>query len=384
MAERIRILLVDDHEMVGQSFMRILGDDPRLEVIGHEFSAQAGIERSLSDTPDVVIMDYVMPDMNGAVATRLLKAENPDIKVIMLTGSERRGAYSAAMEAGAEAWIRKSRAIKDLLSVVHLVASGQRVITTEYEKELPPLDELAVYYQPIVRLDDRFLVGFEALVRWLHPKEGLLLPMTFLPLAEETGYITDIGRHVTRQALNDLAEWGKAVVRDIPLFVSINMSASGLSSPGLSGEFLEMVETAQVDPWCVVVEITETALLLDNQDVTDNITALKDGGIQIALDDFGTAFSSLEYLRRFPFDVVKIDTSFTAELPQDPRAMLLVQTIEDMAKTMSAVGIAEGIERIDQEEVLLGAGWPLGQGFFYSRPVPFERANDMVRIGSIE
>ncbi len=369
--------------MFSQSLVRLLGDDPSLEVVGHELSAQAGIDRVVADRPDVVIMDYVLPDMNGAVATRLLKSENPEVKIVMLTGAERSGAYSAAMEAGAAAWVRKSRAVHDLVAVVHLAASGQRVVASEYESELPPLNELVVYYQPIVTLADHAIVGFEALVRWQHPDMGLLLPVMFLPLAEETGYITDIGRHVTRQALSDLSEWTGLVGGNKPLFVSINMSATGLSSPGMAREFLDMVSTANVEPWCAVVEITETALLDENQDVDDNMRALKEGGVQLALDDFGTAFSSLSYLRRFPFDVIKIDTTFTAELPEDPRAVLLVQTIEDMAKTMSAVGIAEGIERENQEAILLEAGWSMGQGFLYSRPVPAERAAAMVRSGRL-
>jgi EAL domain-containing protein (putative c-di-GMP-specific phosphodiesterase class I) len=384
MTDRIRVLIVDDHEMVAQSLMRLLRDDPSLDVIGHEFSAQAGIDRALVDRPDVVIMDYVMPDMDGAVATRILKSEFPEVHVVMLTGSERMGTYTAAMEAGSAAWVRKSRAIYDLLAVVHLAASGQRVVATEYESELPPLNELVVYYQPIIRLADHTIAGFEALVRWQHPKEGLLLPMKFLPLAEQTGYIVDIGRHVTRRALKDFSAWTRTSKGDVPLFVSVNMSATGLSNPGMAHELLDMVSTARVDPRCVVVEITETAMLAENQDVEFNMRVLKDGGVQLALDDFGTAFSSLSYLRRFPFDVVKIDTSFTAELPRDPRAVLLVQTIVDMAKAMSAMGIAEGIEREDQEAVLLRAGWPLGQGFLYSRPVTFERANAMLRAGVVK
>jgi EAL domain-containing protein (putative c-di-GMP-specific phosphodiesterase class I) len=260
----------------------------------------------------------------------------------------------------------------------------QRVIATAYETQLPPLNELVVHYQPIVRLADHSIAGFEALVRWLHPKEGLLLPMEFLPLAEETGYIADIGRHVTRQALKDFSVWDRMVKTNEPMFVSINMSATGLSTPGMAHELLGMISNAHVAPRCVVVEITETAPLCENPDVDNNMRALKDGGVRLALDDFGTAFSSLSCLRRFPFDVMKIDTSFTADLPQNPRAILLMQTIAEMAKTMSAVGIAEGIEREDQESVLQQSGWTLGQGFLYSRPVNFERAKAMIRAGSLK
>jgi EAL domain-containing protein (putative c-di-GMP-specific phosphodiesterase class I) len=384
MSEEIRVLVVVDHEMVAQNLMRLLGDDPSLEVIGHEFSAQAGIDRALVDRPDVVIMDYAMPDMDGAVATRLLKSEYTEVQVVMLTGSEGPEAHSAAMEAGSAAWVRTSRATYDLLAVVHLAVSGQRVVATEYETELPPLNELVVYYQPIVRLADHSLAGFEALVRWQHPKNGLLLPMKFLPLAEKTGYISDIGRHVTREALRDFSQWTHTSESSTPLFVSINMSATGLSSAGMAEELLDMVASARVEPSSVIVEITETTLLGDSTVVENNVRALQSGGVRLALDDFGTAFSSLSYLRRFPFDVVKIDTSFTAELPRDPRAVLLVQTVVEMAITMSAVAIAEGIEREDQERVLVDAGWTLGQGFLYSRPVSYERAKAMVSAGAVK
>jgi EAL domain-containing protein (putative c-di-GMP-specific phosphodiesterase class I) len=370
----IRVLVVDDHELLAQSLVRLLEDDPDLRIIGTEVTAAAGIERAIAERPDVVVMDYLLPDMDGAAATRLLKAELADIHVIMLSGSDKPGTYTAAMEAGCEAWVRKTRAAHDLFDAIHRVAAGERVPSEEYE-ELPPLSELVVHYQPVVGLIDRVVVGFEALVRWQHPREGILLPARFLPLAEMTGYITDIDRQVTVQALHDLATWQQTTSHESALWVSVNMSAARLSGHDVASQMAEVVMGAEVDPSNLVVEITETALLEDTPEVIESMGRLKDVGFRLALDDFGTAFSSLAYLRRFPFDHVKIDTSFTAELPHNARAVRLIESIRRLADSMGATGIAEGIERQDQAACLIAAGWAFGQGYLYSRPLPFDQAS---------
>ena len=306
MTRRTRVLIIDDHEIFAQSLVRLLGDDPRLEVLGTEFLASAGLERATAERPDIVIMDYSLPDIDGASATRLLREALPGQKVVMLTGSELPGAYAAAMEAGCAAWMRKTRAVHELLEVVHRVAAGERIPTADYEEGLPRLGELVVYYQPVVELVGRSVVGFEALVRWQHPREGLLFPERFLPLAETTGYITDIGKLVTGHVLGDLAAWHKGSVASSPLlWVSINMSAVGLASPDVVRHLVEDVSKAGLDPASVVIEITETALLEDTPVIAENMRSLKRVGLKIALDDFGSAFSSLAYLRRFPFDHVR-------------------------------------------------------------------------------
>ena len=377
-------MIIDDHEILAQSLVRLLGDDPGLQVLGTEATASAGIERATAERPDVVIMDYSLPDMDGASATRCLKQALPDQKVVMLTGSERPGAYAAAMEAGCAAWIRKTRAIHELLEVVHRVAAGENVPTGDYEDGLPPLAELVVHYQPVVELVNRSVVGFEALVRWQHPREGVLLPPRFLSLAEETGYMTDIGKHVTGHVLEDLAAWHMLPTsKSPPLWVSINMSAVGIADPDIVRRLVDDVAAKGLDPACVVIEITESALLADTPVIAENIGALKEVGLKIALDDFGTAFSSLSYLLRVPFDHVKIDTSFTAELPHSPRSVLLVESIGRLALNMGATGIAEGIERPEQARSLMGAGWQFGQGFLYERAVPFDQASELARTRQV-
>jgi EAL domain-containing protein (putative c-di-GMP-specific phosphodiesterase class I) len=378
----IRVLLVDDHELLVESLVRLLGDDPTISVIGSETTALAGIERAAKEHPQVVIMDYALPDIDGGCATKLLKERHPEIAVIMLTGAERPGSYSAAIDAGCAAWIRKTRASSDLRDAIRRVAAGESVRAEEYE-ELPPLRELAVYYQPVVELAGRRVVGFEALVRWQHPLKGLLLPAQFLSFAETTGYISDIGEHVATEAAFALRDFQRVSPATTPLWVSVNVSAVGISTTGIVEGFRELLMATSIDPRTLVLEITETAMLAESSEIADNVRELKALGFQLSLDDFGTAFSSLSYLRRFPFDHVKLDTSFTADLPSVPRAILLVESILHLATTMGATGIAEGIERPEQAQCLIDVGWELGQGFLYSPGVPFAQACEIAKLATL-
>jgi EAL domain-containing protein (putative c-di-GMP-specific phosphodiesterase class I) len=340
-----------------------------------------GIERVLSERPDTVIMDYLSPADDGVAASKLLTTELPDLAVIMLTDSDRPGSQTVAVGSGWSACMRKTRSVGALLDTIHRVGAGEEVPAEE--NELPPLDELVVHYQPVIELVGHRVVGFEALVRWQHPRRGLLSPGRFLPLAEETGYVSDIGKHVTIQALADLATWQAIQRSGTALWVSVNMSAVGLSRPHISQRIAELLDSSGVSAESLVVEVTETALLQDTPEIAETLASFKRLGVKLALDDFGTAFSSLSYLRRFPFDFVKIDTSFVAELPHKPRAVLLAESVQQLASHMGAVGIAEGIERNDQEACLVGAGWSLGQGFLYSRGVPFDQASVIARRGAM-
>lgn len=276
--------------------------------------------------------------------------------------------------------VRKSRPVDELLDVIHQVAAGGTLPTGDDDR-LPPLDELVVHYQPILELVGHRVVGFEALVRWQHPRLGLLPPGRFLPLAEESGYEVAIGRHVGAQAVADLARWHLLRSTEPPLWVSVNVSAFGLTIPRLANRVQKYLAEAHVAPSNLVMEITETGLLQDTPEVAENLRELKRLGVRLALDDFGTGFSSLSYLRRVPFDHIKIDTSFTAELPGTHRAVLLAEAIQQLAGHMGAAGVAEGIERLDQESCLVAAGWRLGQGFLYSPAVPFAEASEIVRTG---
>ncbi len=195
----IRVVVIDDHEMILQSMVRLLHDDPQIAVVGVALTAEQGIRVTQEQKPDIVIIDYSLTDMDAPDAIKILRRVHPDVKVVTLSGSGRPGALYASMRAGSSGWVNKTRAIQELRNAVLNVAAGRPVPNEEFDS-LPMLDELVLHYQPIVALGSGQVVGFEALVRWQNPERGLLYPISFLPLAEETGFIVEIDRWVWSRA----------------------------------------------------------------------------------------------------------------------------------------------------------------------------------------
>ena len=376
----IRVVVIDDHEMILQSLVRLLRDDPQIVVVGVALNATKGVEVTRQEQPDIVIIDYTLPDMNAPDAIKMLREICPEVKIITFSGSERPGAFFASMRAGSSAWVTKTRAIQELRDVVLHVAAGLPVTSEELES-LPALDQLVLHYQPVIALTSGRIVGFEALIRWQHPERGLLYPDSFLPLAEATGFIVEIDRWVWDRAVLQLRDWQQRYPRTPSISMSVNLSASDLSDPDLLHTISEIVRRADIDAADLVFEITETVLLDDSARTMDFLTQLKGLGAELALDDFGTAFSSLSYVRRFPFDHLKLDISFTSELPHSTRSMLLVEEICHLAASMEMRIIAEGIERQEQADALRGIGCDFGQGYLFSRPLPAAECERLLTAG---
>ena len=231
--------------------------------------------------------------------------------------------------------------------------------------------ELRVHYQPIVQMADGEMVGVEALVRWEHPTLGLVPPQEFIPLAEESGLVVPMGSWVLNQACADLARWQLlAAPGSVPMRVSVNVAARQLQSP----TFLAMVDEALVrhgvDPSCLTLEITESALVNDSAPVVGRLDALHERGIALALDDFGTGYSSLSYLHRFPIDVLKIDRSFVRGMETTTDRTMILDAIVSLASSLDLRIVAEGVEHDSQAQRLRQLGCELAQGYLYSRPVP--------------
>ena len=364
----VTVVIVDDHEMILQSMVRLLSADPALDVIGTALTAAEGIEVTKRLNPDVLVIDYHLPDMDAPEAIRQLREAQTSTRVVTISGSERSGALYASIRAGSSAWVRKTRAIHELRDAIRHVAAGTPYANEEMAA-LPPEDQLVVHYQPIVSLSHGGVVGFEALVRWQHPERGLLFPDSFLSYAEETGYIEVIDRWVREHAVQQLAAWQHEFPRDSPLWMSVNISASDILDPELFQSIAETLASSEVDPSALVIEITESVLLDDTETTMNFLSKLNDIGVRLALDDFGTAFSSVSYIRRFPFDHLKLDISFTAEITSSVRSRLLVEEIWHMTDSMKMMGIAEGIERHDQLSALVDIGFEFGQGYLFSHAV---------------
>jgi len=238
--------------------------------------------------------------------------------------------------------------------------------------------QLCVNYQPKVRLADRRVCGFEALVRWRHPTRGLIPPAEFIPAAEETGLIHAIDMWVLREACAQMKRWQVAYPCDPPLAISVNLSPRQFSEPDLAGQIAEVLRETGLEPSVLRLEVTETVLMVDQDLARDILTRLKGLGIGLKIDDFGTGYSSLAYLAQLPFDTLKIDRSFTSRLKSGEGNSDLVRSILEMAHTLRMKVIAEGVEENEQIVQLVAMGCEFGQGFYFSEPVSAEDAGKLL------
>ena len=240
-------------------------------------------------------------------------------------------------------------------------------------------NELEVFYQPTMHLDTQRIAGFEALVRWRHPERGLLAPSQFIPLAEESGFIYDLGYFVLYEACRQGNEWKRQYANQSEFAVSVNVSAKQIQKPGFVWQVKGVLEETGFDPRSLVLEITESVLIRHPQDVIGTLLELRALGLHLALDDFGTGYSSLSYLKRFPIDILKIDRAFIEGMNDSDRDRMLVQTVVDLGHTFKLDIIAEGIERNEQLESLQRLNCVLGQGFLFARPLDAAAAEAMLR-----
>jgi diguanylate cyclase (GGDEF)-like protein len=225
--------------------------------------------------------------------------------------------------------------------------------------------EFFLNYQPLVELTSGRLVGVEALVRWMHPKRGVVSPAQFIPLAEETGLVVALGRWILREACRQAADWHS---RDGELLLSVNLSGTQLEQPDIVDEVLTAIGDEGLDPQRLVLEITETVLLHDTPETLEKLAALKARGIRLAVDDFGTGYSSLQYLSGFPVDIIKIAKPFVDDLRGAAGGTPLVRAIVGLGESLGVALVGEGIEFAEQREQLIELGCRLGQGYLFARP----------------
>ena len=227
-------------------------------------------------------------------------------------------------------------------------------------------EELVVYYQPLAKAADGEVCGFEALVRWQHPVRGMIPPLEFIPVAEENGLITQLGEWVLRRACADAVTWER------PLRIAVNLSPLQLNQPDLPKLVHEVLVQTGLSPKRLELEITESALFKDYQRALDNLRRLKALGVRIAMDDFGTGFSSLSTLQSFPFDKIKIDKSFVENIHRHDRATVIVRAVLGLGRSLDIPCVAEGVETQEQIDFLRGEDCAELQGYAIGRPAPVD------------
>ncbi|AGZ38860.1 putative bifunctional diguanylate cyclase/phosphodiesterase [Actinoplanes friuliensis] len=238
--------------------------------------------------------------------------------------------------------------------------------------------EFELRYQPIVHLRTGEITGLEALVRWQHPERGIIPPLDFIPLAEETGMIVPIGEWVLREACRQAAQWNLRRVGEKPLTVSVNLSAVQLDQADLPQRVASALEDSGLPAECLVIELTESLLVDHRPSTLHQLEQIKSLGARLAIDDFGTGYSSLAYLRRFPVDIIKIDKSFVDDVGDEPTAAALTLGIIQLGQALHLSTIAEGIEDLEQLNELTDGNCELGQGYYFAEPLTDDDMSELL------
>jgi diguanylate cyclase (GGDEF)-like protein len=266
--------------------------------------------------------------------------------------------------------VKKSGKAHHQVFNLNMVSQARQQLLLEAElRRAIEYEEFTVYYQPVVQLDTGKIVEVEALIRWQHPQRGLLLPLEFIPLAEETGLIIPIGQWVFQTACRQLQEWHLQYPSDPPLIMGINLSSKQFQQPQIAEKIALTLQEHNLESCCIKIEITESLLLKSTEANIEIMQSLKDLGAYLAIDDFGTGFSSLNYLKQFPIDTLKIDRAFTNGLGEDVQDTAIVHAIIAFAKALNLSITAEGIETAEQLALLQALKCDRGQGFYFSKPL---------------
>ena len=241
----------------------------------------------------------------------------------------------------------------------------------------PGRGELHVAYQPIVDTGDGRLTGVEALLRWTHPSHGSVAPTVFIPFAEQSGQIVEMGQWVLEQAWQDRSRWQRRQAEDIAM--SVNVSTHQFMSAGFAESVASVLEAGSTDPRLLTLEVTESVFVLDRARALIVLNSLKDIGVRLALDDFGTGYSSLSYLKTLPIDTIKVDQSFITDIAGDQASQAILTAILQLAHGLGMAVVSEGVETAEQQRELRRLGSDFCQGFYFAHPMPALSLDSLIR-----
>ncbi len=242
--------------------------------------------------------------------------------------------------------------------------------------------EMHIEYQPIVDARDGRLTAVEALLRWTHPNRGIVSPTVFIPFAEQSGQIVELGRWVLEQALSDHHRWQTADPANIGM--SVNVSAHQFMSAGFADTVAAVLVRTSADPALLTLEVTERVFVKDEKRALVVLAELKELGVKLALDDFGTGYSSLGYLNSLPIDTIKVNQSFIGKLSEDPGSQTIAAAIIGLAHGLGMTVVCEGIETAEQHDLVLKLGSDFCQGFYFAKPMPAPKFDALIRQQSLE
>ncbi|MBD1829528.1 EAL domain-containing response regulator [Microcoleus vaginatus GB1-A2] len=398
----LKILVIEDDELIRETLLQLL-ESQSYRVIAAE-NGRVGVQMALSEIPDLILCDVQMPELDGHDVLRTLRQNSlaATIPFIFLTAQSDKTDFRRGMELGADDYLTKPFTKAELLGAIasrllkrqtitqpltvalhqaetrlkDLVNDSTKVTTLSPEKfALEALlrhalaqGEFQVYYQPQVNIATGQVIGAEALVRWQNPDRGIISPCEFIPLAEETGLIIQIGEWVLLSACAQAASWLAAGFS--PFTISVNLSARQLSDPELKARIVQILETTGLEPANLELEMTESALVENATVAGATLNELKALGIRIAIDDFGTGYATLGYLKQFAFDTLKIDRIFVRNANEDTQNAAITTAVILLGHSLNMTVIAEGVETEAELDFLKQHQCDIMQGYLFSRPEP--------------
>jgi diguanylate cyclase (GGDEF)-like protein len=383
---RLAVLFIDldDFKTINDSLGHAAGDQLLITVAQRVRAAlpnEAIAARLGGDEFAVLLQGHDVDEVNE-VATRLIEAvRNPMVvhgqeaqihaSVGIAMGDSGEVADELLRNADVAMYTAKSEGkggCRVFHSEMHVAVIERHELIADLQRALDR-DEFVFHYQPIVDLVSGRVVAFEALVRWHHPRRGMVRPDLFISLAEETGLIVPIGRTLLRKACDQSKAWREQFPAYSDLSITVNLSARQLAQPSFVGELMQIIAESGVDPEGIVLEITESVLMHDTEAVITKMSQLRKLGLRLAMDDFGTGFSSLSYLSRLPLDTLKVPKPFVDNVAKGEREAAFAETIVRLGHACQLRLVAEGIEDVAQLEELRRLGCHLGQGYLFGRPL---------------
>ncbi|MGD9867625.1 MAG: putative bifunctional diguanylate cyclase/phosphodiesterase, partial [Hyphomicrobiales bacterium] len=378
---------IDRFKNVNKSLGIVVGDSMLLTVarrLAKHLNAQDTLARLGGDQFAVLLVSETEPQHIAMLAERIRRSLRSPMKIrgkeIILTGSIGIAVYDGHQEQHQDllkeaeiAMFRAKAAGTDRIEIFKPSMRGEDSERLPLESDLRrALDrkQIKILYQPVTRLSDSSLAGFEALIRWEHPKRGLLTPDEFIPIAEETGLIVNLGAYVLEQAVGQAAIWQKMLPREQdPLFVNVNVSSRQLFRQELLQHIRNILSREIILRGTLCLEITESLVMDNPEQAVEVLGLLKKFGACLALDDFGTGYSSLSYLHRFPVDIIKVDKTFVRDSGHNGQTPVILKSVVTLAHELGKQVIAEGVESASDINYLRSIGCEYAQGFHYGAPM---------------
>lgn len=398
----LKILVIEDDELIRETLLQLLESQSYRVIVAQ--NGRVGVQMALSEIPDLILCDVQMPEQDGYEVLRTLRQNSlaATIPFIFLTAQGGKADFRRGMELGADDYLTKPFTKAELLGAISSRVSKRQTITQPLTVALQQAEarlndlvndstsvavvcpeklaleallrralaqgEFQVYYQPQVDIATGQIIGAEALVRWQNPDRGIISPAEFIPLAEETGLIIQIGEWVLLSACAQTASWLAAGFS--PFRISVNLSARQLSDPELKARIVQILETTGLEPANLELEMTESALVENATVAGATLNELKALGIRIAVDDFGTGYATLGYLKQFAFDSLKIDRIFVRNANEDAQNAAITTAVILLGHSLNMTVVAEGVETEAELAFLKEHQCDIMQGYLFSRPQP--------------